>query len=170
MLLVTIQVSPKFYEVSRMSKRLLFATVAISAIAASASAQATDPNPAHAPTVFLENKRPTNKKDKKPTSRSLMGKVVDGSGQPLEGALVTVTDTKAGEKRTFITKKDGRYNFDSLSFTVDYELEARYKNAVSEPRKLSQYDRTVNMVRILDVATPASPTTEAKKEESEPKR
>jgi hypothetical protein len=153
-----------------MHRRPIFLALLICMAAFTASAQATDPNPAHAPSVFLGNKRPPNKKDKKPTSRSLMGKVVDGSGQPLEGALVTVTDTKAGEKRTFITKKDGRYNFDSLSFTVDYELEARYKNAVSEPRKLSQYDRTVNMVRILDVATPASPTTEAKKEESEPKR
>lgn len=153
-----------------MSPRLLFAIVTIAAIPATGSAQATDPNPAHAPSVFLGNKRPPNKKDKKPTSRSVTGKVVDGSGQPLEGALVTVTDTKAGEKRTFITKKDGRYNFDSLSFTVDYQLEARYKDAVSEPRKLSQYDRTVGMVRILDVATPASPATEAKKDESEPKR
>jgi len=90
------------------------------------------------------------------------GKVVDGSGQPLEGALVTVTDTKADEKRTFITKKDGRYNFDELSFTVDYQLQARYKDAVSEPRKLSQYDHTVDMVRILDVPTTASAETEPK--------
>lgn len=148
----------------------LFAIVGIVATTAPAAAQATDPNPAHTPSVFLGNNRPSNKKDKKPTSRSLTGKVVDGSGQPLEGALVTVTDTKAGEKRTFITKRDGRYNFDSLSFTVDYQLDARYNDAVSEPRKLSQYDRTVNMVRILDVATSASPTTEAKKQESEPKR
>ena len=170
MLLVTIQMSPELHEVFNMSKRLLIAIAIIGAIAAAANAQVTDPNPAHAPSVFLGNKRPPNKKEKKPTARSLTGKVVDGSGQPLEGALVTVTDTKAGEKRTFITKKDGRYNFDSLSFTVDYQLEARYKDAVSEPRKLSQYDRTVNMVRILDVATPASPTTQAKKEEPEPKK
>jgi Carboxypeptidase regulatory-like domain len=153
-----------------MSERLLFAILTIAAIAASANAQATDPNPAHAPSVFLGNKRPPNKKDKKPTSRSVTGKVVDGSGQPLEGALVTVTDTKAGERRTFITKKDGRYNFDNLSFTVDYQLQARYKDAVSEPRKLSQYDRTADMVRILDIATPISPATEAKKEEPGPKK
>jgi hypothetical protein len=169
MLLVTIQMSPKSREVSKMSERLLFALVTI-AITATASAQVTDPNPAHAPSVFLGNKRPPNKKDKKPTSRSVTGKVVDGSGTPLEGALVTVTDTKAAEKRTFITKKDGHYNFDNLSFTVDYQLQARYKDAVSEPRKLSQYDRTADLVRILDVATPTNPTTEAKKEELEPKK
>jgi hypothetical protein len=153
-----------------MSNRLLFATVATLAITATSSAQATDSNPAHTPTVFLGNKRPPNKKDKKPTSRSVTGKVVDGSGQPLEGALVTVADLKATEKRTFITKKDGRYNFDDLSFTVDYQLQARYKDAVSEPRKLSQYDRAADMVRILDIATPTSPTTEAKKEEPDAKK
>jgi Carboxypeptidase regulatory-like domain len=153
-----------------MSERLLFAMITVAVITASASGQATDPNPAHVPSVFLGNHRPPNKKDKKPTSRSVKGKVVDHSGQPLEGALVTVSDTKAGEKRTFITKKDGHYNFDDLSFTVDYQLQARYKDAVSEPRKLSQYDRTVDMVRILDIPSGVSPTTEAKKEEAEPKK
>jgi hypothetical protein len=153
-----------------MSERLLFAIVTVAAITATASAQATDPNPAHAPSVFLGNHRPPNKKDKQPTSRSVKGKVVDNSGQPLEGALVTVSDAKAQEKRTFITKKDGRYNFDDLRFTVDYQLQARYKDAVSEPRKLSQYDRTVDMVRILDIPSGASPATEAKKEEAEPKK
>jgi hypothetical protein len=167
MLLVTIQMSLNFMMYSTKSVRLLFA---LATIAATASAQATDPNPAHAPSVFLGNKRPSNKKEKTPTSRSVTGKVVDTSGQPLEGALVTVTDSRAGEKRTYITKKDGHYDFDNLSFTVDYQLQARYKDGVSEPRKLSQYDRTVNMVRILDVATPPTPATEAKKEEPEPKK
>lgn len=153
-----------------MSERLLFAIITAAVMTASASAQTTDPNPAHAPSVFLGNHRPPNKKEKKPTSRSVKGKVVDNSGQPLEGALVTVSDTKAEEKRTFITKKDGRYNFDDLSFTVDYQLQARYKDAVSEPRKLSQYDRTVDIVRILDIPSGVSPTTEAKKEEAEPKK
>jgi Carboxypeptidase regulatory-like domain len=154
-----------------MSERLLFAMLTAAAVGASASGQATDPNPAHAPSVFLGNHRPPNKKDKKPTSRSVKGKVVDISGQPLEGALVTVSDTKAEEKRTFITKKDGRYNFDDLSLTVDYQLQARYKDAVTEPRKLSQYDRTVDMVRILAIPSGARPTTtEAKKEEAEPKK
>src|SRR5438045_9739571 len=108
-----------------MCERLLFATVTIAAITATASAQSSDPNPAHAPSVFLGNHRPPNKKDKAPTSRSVNGKVVDGSGQPLDGALVTLTDTKSNEKRTFITKLDGRYNFEDLSLTVDYQLQAR---------------------------------------------
>jgi hypothetical protein len=153
-----------------MSKRLLLPLAMIAAITATASAQTSDSNPAHAPSVFLGNHRPPNKKDKAPTSRSVKGKIVDDSGRPLEGALVTLTELKSNEKRTFITKQDGRYNFDNLSFTMDYQLEARYKDLLSEPRKLSQYDRTPEMVRILDIGASRIPTTQAKKEEAEPKR
>ncbi len=153
-----------------MSERLLLALATIAAISGTARAQSTDSNPAHQPSVFLGNHRPPNKKEKAPTSRSVKGKVVDRSGQPLQGALVTLTDTKSNEKRTFITKQDGRYNFDDLSFTIDYRLEGRYKDMVSEPRKLSQYDRTPNLVRILDISSPPSPATEAKKEEAAPKK
>jgi Carboxypeptidase regulatory-like domain len=153
-----------------MSERLLFAIVIAAALTATASAQSSDPNPAHEPSVFLGNHRPPNKKDKAPTSRSVKGKVVDNSGQPLEGALVTLTEIKSNEKRTFITKQGGAYNFDDLSFTMDYQLEARYKDLLSEPRKLSQYDRTAQMVRILDIAGTPTPAAQAKKEEAEPKK
>src|SRR2546430_8124274 len=104
------------------------------------------------PEVFLDNHRPVNpKKDKIPTSRVVSGHVVDDSGTPLENALVTLTDTKTKEKRTFFTKKDGRYNFEDLSFTVDYQLQARWHSLTSDERKLSQYDRAPKIVRILQV-------------------
>jgi hypothetical protein len=113
------------------------------------SGQITDPNPAQKPSVFLGG--PKEKKDKKATSKSLRGTVTDGTGKPLEGALVTLVDTKSKEKWTFITKKDGRYNFAGLSFTVDYEVAAKFKDEHSEMRKLSQYDHTPSIVRILEV-------------------
>ncbi|MBV9301955.1 MAG: carboxypeptidase regulatory-like domain-containing protein [Acidobacteriaceae bacterium] len=157
-----------------MRKCVLFAMVMAGAFAAVNGAQSQDPNPAAHGPVFLDNHRPP-KKGKAPTTRSVKGKVVDQSGQPLEGALVTLTDTKANEKRTFITKQDGRYNFDDLSFTIDYQLQARYKDANSEPRKLSQYDRTPDIVRILDIIPSSSPSAQtseaqAKKVETEPKK
>ncbi len=133
---------------------------------APANAQATDANPGHTPDAVLDNHRPLlPKKNKAPTSRTVTGKVVDDSGQPLGGALVTLTDTKTNEKTTVFTKKDGRFNFEDVSFTIDYQLQARYKDLTSEMRKLSQYDRTANVVRILEIQTPdaaASPKAEAK--------
>jgi hypothetical protein len=140
----------------------MVACTAASAQTASTQNGATadrDPNP----NVFLDNHRPLiGKKQKAPTTRSVTGKVVDDTGQPLEGALVTLTDVKTHEKTTVITKKDGRYNFDDLSFTLDYELQARYKDGVSSTRKLSQYDHAATAVRILEIGD-EPPAAEAKK-------
>jgi Carboxypeptidase regulatory-like domain len=139
-------------------------------LAGLAGAQATNNNPANQPDVFLDNHRPlVKKKDKAPTSRDVSGKVVDISGRPIEGALVTLTNTKTNSKVTFITKNDGRYNFGDLSFTTDYQLQAKSKEASTEPRKISQYDHNPSVVRILeldDSAKSPSPAEEAKREET----
>ncbi len=128
--------------------------------------QATTPAPENNAPVFLDNHRPLNpKKEKNPTSRTVTGQVVDDSGQPLEGALVTLIDNKTKEKFEYFTKKDGRYKFEDLSFSVDYQLRAKWKNLSSEERKLSQYDHTARIVRLLEVTTPEGappPTSEAK--------
>ncbi|HEX3683789.1 MAG TPA: carboxypeptidase-like regulatory domain-containing protein [Bryobacteraceae bacterium] len=149
-----------------MSERLLLTIFSIAVLSATASAQSNgatapkDPDP----NVFLDNHRPMiEKKQKAPTSRTVTGKVVDDTGQPLEGALVTLTDGKTHAKTTAITKKDGRYNFEDLSFTIDYEVQARYKDSLSPVRKLSQYDHTANVVRILEIASDTPPAAEAKK-------
>ncbi|MBV9156057.1 MAG: carboxypeptidase regulatory-like domain-containing protein [Acidobacteriaceae bacterium] len=153
-----------------MSRRLLWVIAWALILIPAASAQTTDPNPGHEPSVFLGNRRPKEKKNKTPTSRSVTGKVVDGTGQPLEGALVTLTDTQKNDKLTFITKKDGRYNFDDLSFTVDYELQARYRDLISDEKKLSQYDHDPKVVRMLEVKAGATASTESNNDTPEPKR
>jgi hypothetical protein len=104
---------------------------------------------------MLDNHRPLiQKKQKAPTSRTLKGQVVDDSGAPIDGALVTLTNEKTKEKTQFFTKKDGRYTFEDLSFNNDYDIQAKYKDQSSEPRKLSQYDRTANLIRILEIGNP----------------
>lgn len=149
-------------------KRLILAAVCVGATAL-AQQQRQDSSSGKPPEVFLDNHRPLiQKKGKDPTSRTVTGHVVDDSGTPLENALVTLTDAKTNEKRTFFTKKDGRYSFEDLSFTTDYKLQAHWKTLISDSRNLSQYDRTAKIVRILQVATPEGkplPTAAAKKEE-----
>lgn len=123
-----------------------------------AFAQSTDANPnANTPDVFLDNHRPLiQKKGKPPVYRTVTGKVVDDTGQPVEGAIVTLTNAKTHDKTQFITKKDGRYNFEDVSFTIDYELDARSKTATSDIRKLSQYDHSATVVRILELTNTAT--------------
>ena len=139
-----------------------------------ASAQAPTPSAGtdtKAPDVFLDNNRPLiQKKDKAPTSRTVIGTVTDDTGRPLEGALVTLTEVKTNEKKTFFTKKDGKYTFDDLAFTEDFQVQAKWKTLISDPRKLSQYDHNAKVVRLLQVktpegytGTPATTTAEAPK-------
>ncbi len=97
---------------------------------------------------------PKYKKNKVPTSRYLHGTVTDGTNQPVAGALVTLTDDKAHDKLTFITKKDGRYHFEDLSFSSDYAVQARYKKEASTERKISQYDSRPDVVRMLELQSP----------------
>ena len=61
-------------------------------------------------------------------------------------------DLKSKEKWTIDTKADGKYNFDDLSFVVDYEVSAKRGSKVSVAKKLSQYDRTPLVVRNLELA------------------
>jgi len=137
-----------------MSKRLSLAALVLAAFSFVLYAQTTDPNPAHSPDVFLDNHRPLNpKKSKVPTTRNVSGKVTDENGQPIEGALVTLTNTKSNAKTTFFTKKDGRYSFEDLDFNVDYEIQAKHKDESSNRGKLSQYDHTVNAIRILQIGS-----------------
>jgi hypothetical protein len=157
------------------TKRAALAIPIVAALAIPAAAQQTVANPADTPTVFLDNHRPlTKKKEKNPTSRTVSGQVVDDSGNTLEGAVVTLTNTKTHEKETFFTKKGGHYTFEDLSFNIDYQVQAKYKNASSEARKLSQYDRTPRAVRILEIGSAPglnqTVSAEAKKEPAAPKK
>jgi hypothetical protein len=151
----------------KLSTRVLLAgfLIAVGALAQATSQEGNAP-------VFLDNHRPLNqKKDKNPTTRTVTGQVVDDSGQPLEGALVTLVDGQTKERHEFFTKKDGRYRFEDLSFSVDYQLRAKWKSLTSEERKLSQYDHTARIVRLLEVTTPegAPPPASSEAKTDKPK-
>ena len=145
--------------------------LSVAALGLPVSAQTPDSNPAHVPDANISNDRPLiKKKEKAPTSRTLTGKVVgEVSGTPLKGAIVTLTDLNTHEQRSSITKEDGRFVFDDLSFTIDYEVKARYKNAATDVRKISQYDHMPKVVRILNMpeADGTAPASEAKKNDKE---
>ena len=156
----------------KLTTRALLAGILVALGAVVASAQAPTTGEGSSAPVFLDNHRPLNqKKEKNPTSRTVTGQVVDDSGQPLEGALVTLIDAKTKERHEYFTKKDGRYMFDDLSFSVDYSLRAKWKTLVSDERKLSQYDHTARIVRLLEVTTPEGtppPASEAKTDKPKP--
>jgi hypothetical protein len=159
-------------------KRSIFVAAFFIAGLSAATAQAPPPAPPQdgkQPDVFLDTNRPLiGKKNKAPTSRTVSGIVTDDTGRPLVGALVTVTALKNNEKHDYFTKKDGRYSFDDLAFTEDYQVQAKWKKLISEPRKISQYDHSAKVVRLLQVQTPegysAQPAAAADVKKEAPKK
>ena len=74
-------------------------------------------------------------------TRSLLGTVWrKGTQQPLVKAVVYLKNDKTLEVRTFITRSDGRYRFDSLSPNTDYDVFVIYNGKRSDTRTLSSFD------------------------------
>ena len=73
-------------------------------------------------------------------SRELNGIVRNEDGDPLKGAIVTVTNMKTKAGRSFVTKDDGRYRFDQLVKSDDYEVKAKLQGKETDTKSLSTYD------------------------------
>lgn len=90
---------------------------------------------AFAPQAFAQRNRQAD-----PTVRSVEGVVTNASGQPVQGAVVQLKNTKTLQIRSFISKEDGTYAFHGLSTNVDYELKAEYQGATSDVKNLTVFD------------------------------
>jgi hypothetical protein len=72
--------------------------------------------------------------------RPVMGRVTDKRGNTLSGAVVQLENTRNLAVRSYITREDGRYDFNGLKDDVDYTLRARYRNYRSRPKTLSKFN------------------------------
>ena len=72
--------------------------------------------------------------------RGVEGSVTTSSGAALEGAVVQLKNTKTLQVRSFVTLKDGRYQFQGLSTNADYEIRAALGGNSSKVKTLSTFD------------------------------
>lgn len=72
--------------------------------------------------------------------RSVEGSVTFRDGEPVRGAVVQLRDTHTLSIRSYITKRDGRYHFESLNPDIDYELRVSYHNKFGKAKTLSQFN------------------------------
>lgn len=119
----------------------------------------TENDPSHRPAP-LYSKSP-KKKDMR--FRAVHGIVKDERDNPVKGALVNLKNLKTKQTLTFITKQDGRYNFDGLSREEDYELSATFHAKTTPVKKISHFDPQMDSVRILSFAEPEAPITASAK-------
>ncbi|MGB9606080.1 MAG: carboxypeptidase-like regulatory domain-containing protein [Bryobacteraceae bacterium] len=103
-----------------------------------------------AETAFGQKK---SKEEEAPT-RSVEGVVTDPDGNPVEGAVVQLKNTKTLQIRSFITRKDGAYAFHGVSTDVDYELKAEHQGRSSDVRRLSVFDSRRKAVINLRLKNP----------------
>ena len=85
----------------------------------------------------------TNEQKTKPRDRShrdVTGQVVMADDSPVERAVVKLKNLRTLEVRSFITQADGKYVFQGLSSSIDFELKAESKGFTSATRTLSHFD------------------------------
>ncbi|MFZ5928852.1 MAG: carboxypeptidase-like regulatory domain-containing protein [Acidobacteriota bacterium] len=114
----------------------------------------------------------TNQKKEKgrdPNIRNVTGVVTLPDGNPAAGAVVQLKNLKTLQIRSFITREDGKYQFQNLSTSIDYELTATHHDMESPKRKLTIFDTRLDAVVNLKLERKREPPkSEGKQEESRP--
>jgi hypothetical protein len=85
--------------------------------------------------------------------RSVQGRVVDDSDNPLSDAIVYLSDQRTLTVQTYITQQDGAYNFEQLSPNDDYKLWAQRNGKKSKTRILSSFDNRSTFRVIIKIDT-----------------
>lgn len=91
----------------------------------------------------------TNQKKEKgrdPNIRNVSGVVSLPDGSPAVGAVVQLKNLKTLQIRSFIAREDGKYQFQNLSTSIDYELIASYHGMESPKRTLTIFDTRLDAV------------------------
>ncbi len=90
----------------------------------------------------------SDKKDKARdrSHRDVAGIVMMQDESPVSGAVVKLKNLRTLQVRSFITQADGKYVFQNLSSSVDFELKAEFKGMASANRSLTIYDTRLDPV------------------------
>lgn len=101
--------------------------------------------------VVLAPAPPALGKRKPPVSKVVTGQVLDRDENGVEGAVVELTDLQTHRKIAITSENDGRYQFSDLSPAHDYELQAKYKGAASEIKRVTSFDSRLRIVLNLKI-------------------
>jgi hypothetical protein len=74
------------------------------------------------------------------------GRVINGSGAVVTGAIVQIKDTKSLQIRSFVTQANGAYRFFGLNTSSDYELSAEKDRLSSGIKTISMFDDRKKLV------------------------
>ena len=93
-------------------------------------------------------------KDKVPTTRIVSGMVMDAAENPIQGAIIELTDLQTKKVLDIYSQGGGQYQFTDLRFDHDYTVKATYKGESSEARQVSSIDTRWHLVLNLTIPNP----------------
>ena len=143
--------------------KYIFAVLSMLILTRHAMAQGAQPT---TPGVSIGGGRtiPPVRRDTGPKPKTIRGVVEDSNGHPIEGAHVSVRDTKTGVLRTLTTNADGVYSGTAFPPNSDYEVTAEYRGQNSDKKPISSFlDREDNIlnfrIKVTAAAAAAAATT-----------
>ena len=84
---------------------------------------------------------PPKKKEKDdPTIRIVQGAVRNTNDEFVPGAVVQIKNMKTLQIRSFITKEDGKFSYNSMPRDVNFEIRAESKGMASATKVISTFD------------------------------
>ncbi len=89
---------------------------------------------------------PPNSTSKKtrPTSKTLIGTVLDKADHPIPDAVIYLKNTKTLAVKSVFAQPDGTYRFPQLALNTDYEVYAEKDGKKSDTKTVSQFDDRFN--------------------------
>jgi hypothetical protein len=84
--------------------------------------------------------------------RVVSGIVTDMRGNPLARVAVQLENTRNLSVRSYITREDGRFNFNDLNDDIDFTLRARYRNWSSKLKTIGKLDSSTHPEVTLVIA------------------
>jgi hypothetical protein len=95
-------------------------------------------------------------KQKAPTTKTVIGSVMDKAENEISGATVTLKDLTTGKTVAIYTGASGQYQFSDLDPHHDYQIQASFKGVASETRQVSSVDTRMKLVVNLTIPPPGS--------------
>lgn len=77
---------------------------------------------------------------KAPELRTVQGMVSNKDGEPIQGAVVYLQDTKTMAVKSFLSDNEGHFHFRQLSMSTDYGLWAELNGVRSKTMNISQFN------------------------------
>lgn len=86
-------------------------------------------------------------------TRIVRGKVVSGDGKPVAAAVVQLKDLRTLVIRSFVTQKNGKFEFSGVDSDQAYEVRTHYRGHWGDPNTITRFDSSKVVELTLTVDT-----------------